>query len=231
MDLQKVPRTLHLNGEVNLETCTFLMDNILAINEEEELMAQEFILNVEELKNTYRFTDMDKNDLKEFMVFPAEEIEPITLHINSGGGSYDDGMALINIIRGSKVPIIAYVHKAMSMAVAIALSCDYVITFTNTVYMIHEASYEIDGTLSLQKDVFEDACFENDNYFKIIEENSHLTKKEMLDKTYRRDWTIRGRDIIKYGLTNEVVDFKPNRELKFKEEEKPTPNLGDYPDE
>lgn len=55
--------------------------------------------------------------------FVYKQFDKIVLHINSPGGSVDSGMALVNEILGSEVPIECIVTNAHSMAFLIAVVC------------------------------------------------------------------------------------------------------------
>lgn len=67
--------------------------------------------------------------------------ETIHVHINSGGGSAFDGIAICNILKSHKAKVIAHIDGwAASAASIIAMGADKVIMPSNTMMMIHQAS-------------------------------------------------------------------------------------------
>lgn len=69
------------------------------------------------------------------------EAEKIHVHINSGGGSAFDGIAISNILRNHKAKVIAHIDGwAASAASIIAMGADEIIMPSNTMMMIHQAS-------------------------------------------------------------------------------------------
>lgn len=67
--------------------------------------------------------------------------EKIHVHINSGGGSAFDGIAISNILKSHKSEIIVHIDGwAASAASIIAMGADKVIMPSNTMMMIHQAS-------------------------------------------------------------------------------------------
>lgn len=67
--------------------------------------------------------------------------DEIHVHINSGGGSAFDGIAISNILKKHKAEVIAYVDGwAASAASIICMGANKVIMPSNTMMMIHQAS-------------------------------------------------------------------------------------------
>lgn len=72
--------------------------------------------------------------------------EPIWLRINSGGGSVEAGLVLIDTIGGIQSPIYCVVEsKAYSMAAIILTFCDRRYALPHATIMLHEASYGTAG--------------------------------------------------------------------------------------
>lgn len=79
---------------------------------------------------------------KEFIDQLKQETGDVEIHINSGGGSVFQGIAIFNAIRDydkGKVTI-TITSLAASIASYIALAADEVKAYSNSTYMIHEAS-------------------------------------------------------------------------------------------
>jgi len=69
------------------------------------------------------------------------DADEIHVHINSGGGSAFDGIAICNILKNHKAKVIAHIDGwAASAASIIAMGADEVIMPSNTMMMIHQAS-------------------------------------------------------------------------------------------
>lgn len=69
------------------------------------------------------------------------EAEEIQVHINSGGGSAFDGIAISNLLKNHKARVVAHIDGwAASAASIIAMGADEVIMPSNTMMMIHQAS-------------------------------------------------------------------------------------------
>ncbi|MEZ4266801.1 MAG: ATP-dependent Clp protease proteolytic subunit [Myxococcota bacterium] len=72
--------------------------------------------------------------------------EPIWLVLNSGGGSVEAGLVLIDTMRSLKSPIYCLVEsKAYSMAAIILAFCDKRYALDHATIMLHEASYGTAG--------------------------------------------------------------------------------------
>ena len=82
--------------------------------------------------------DKMPSDVKDFLA-PLSNLKTLYVHINSGGGSVTGGIAIGNMIKQFKAHTICYVDAiAASIATVIALSCDEVHLYTNSIFMIHK---------------------------------------------------------------------------------------------
>nr|WP_259549257.1 head maturation protease, ClpP-related [Heyndrickxia oleronia] len=71
----------------------------------------------------------------------SADVDEIHVHINSGGGSAFDGIAIGNILKNHKAKIIVHIDGwAASAASIIAMAGDEIIMPSNTMMMIHQAS-------------------------------------------------------------------------------------------
>jgi len=77
--------------------------------------------------------------IKEILILDNINHKPITFHINSGGGSCTDGLALINVMRQVKSPIITIVNmEACSMGSQISIAGDARKIVSNGFLMFHD---------------------------------------------------------------------------------------------
>lgn len=82
--------------------------------------------------------DQAPADVRDFLA-PLSNLKTLYVHINSGGGSVTGGIAIGNMIKQFKAHTICYVDAiAASIATVIALSCDEVHLYTNSIFMIHK---------------------------------------------------------------------------------------------
>lgn len=210
-------RILHLAGDVEKSIVTFLIDRIISINEEEVYMDMQYKAKTNEVLKNFDIVKLVESDTGRVgLVAKRNPVEPIELHINSGGGSLSDGMALINIIKTSDVPVIAIVSNASSMATIIALACDRILTYEDTEFMIHELAYGQMGKLRTHKREVESSTRIQNKIDKIIIANSEIPMED-LQKHYDSgdDWFIYGDDIRDYGMTNEIIEYNGNRDTTF----------------
>jgi len=79
--------------------------------------------------------------IKELLVLDKLSHEPITLMINSGGGSVYDGFAIIDTMKGIPSPVITMITgKACSMAGLISISGEARFMTANSVWMAHDVA-------------------------------------------------------------------------------------------
>jgi len=79
--------------------------------------------------------------VKQLLVLDTLSHKPITLVINSGGGSVYDGFAIIDTMRGIASPVITLISgAACSMAGLISISGDAKIMTVNSVWMAHDVA-------------------------------------------------------------------------------------------
>lgn len=190
-------RDLYL-GDVTPEAIEELIKNINMINKYEgEIFEQDALLFQ---------TIADKRDINiaELQML-AGKIEPITLHINSFGGSVYDCFSLISIIKNSITPIQAQIHYAMSAGALIASVCHYRIGYELSTIMIHNLSSASWGQLgTMREDVKQCEVLEK----KIIDilVNHTKIKKDKLKQVFREksDWYLDADEALELGIFDEI---------------------------
>lgn len=84
--------------------------------------------------------DQAPSDIQEFLK-DLDGVNTVHVHINSGGGSVTGGIAIGNMLKAHPATMIAYIDAmAASIATVIALSCDRVVIYKNSIFMIHKPS-------------------------------------------------------------------------------------------
>lgn len=219
--MEPINRILFLSGIVDERNTTDLMANIIDINNYDDAVMNNAMqdLNVKVQGLTVRkMTDgyptcVALDDGTQLGIglsdsFYADARPPITLHIKSGGGYVEHGMALINMIRTSKTPIHAVVHFGHSMAFAIACACDYRTGFPTSRLMIHDMSGGVSGTTEQLIRATENSKILRALADQVIIDNSKLTQ-EMLDKINSsvEDRYFTGQELLDFGLLDEVEEY------------------------
>ena len=130
---------------------------------------------------------------------------PIYLHINSNGGNYFDGMAIVDTIRLNKVAIYTIAEgEVASMASIIFLAGKKKFINENSYILIHEIRSSISGTFSNIKDEFENCKLLMDKMIKYYKDNTSIPKKE-LDTILKKDLLIDSEKCIKWKMANKII--------------------------
>ena len=136
--------------------------------------------------------------------------EPVTININSPGGSVTDGLALYDTIlrlrrKGHKVTTRG-MGMVASMASVLLQAGDERILDKRAKLLIHEGSATIRGTMSDGE--MEDMQFFRkllrDDILDIYVERSNMTKRQIEAKWKRRDWVLTADEALKYGFVDRV---------------------------
>lgn len=135
--------------------------------------------------------DILASDIKDVV---ASTTGDITFDLNSGGGYVTEGIAILNLIRNyDKGRTKARVHYAASMMTQIALACDDVEVYDNSIFMIHNVQGMAWG--------------------------DHVTMREQADKQERMSKMLASLYIKKTGLSaEEIATMMDNDTYLFGEE-------------
>jgi len=146
--------------------------------------------------------DINEEDAKKQIV------EPIKLIINSPGGEVYSGLALIDVIDSSSIPIHTICHgQAMSMALIVFSAGHHRLASKFATFMYHEAHYEMEGKVKLHKqeikeiDRTEDIC---DTY--LISKTAFTYKQLKALKDRQEDWYFDINVAKEYGLVDEIIE-------------------------
>ena len=138
----------------------------------------------------------------------ASSPQPITIMIDSPGGSVFSGFALFDFLRElgatHEVETCAFGYAA-SMAVTVLQAGTTRSITPNSYVMIHEAGSVVQGTTSALRDQVELSQQLQDRVLERIVERSHgVTMELVVEKTHRRDWWIAADEALALGLVDKI---------------------------
>lgn len=159
--------------------------------------------------------------LKNLKALEKKTNDPITIHMNSIGGSWADGMVIYDAIAMSKcyITMIAY-GQAESMSSIILQSADERLITTNSYFMLHYGSTSVGGDyLSTQNwmqyekyicntmlDIYANRCikgkFFKEKYVKPdLKKVRSFIEKKLLDG----DWYLNAEETIYHGFADKII--------------------------
>ena len=139
---------------------------------------------------------------------------PVTVIINSPGGSADSGFAIYDILRFVTPEIITVVNGLCASAgILIALAADKKRRFTmpSARYMIHQPSTMSRGTASDLDITAREILKLRDRYNEVISEATGRKADDVLEDA-RRDFWLGPEEAVEYGLAAKVVTRRADME-------------------
>lgn len=133
--------------------------------------------------------------------------KPITVLINSPGGSADAGFAIYDLLRFIRPPVITVVNGLCASAgILIHLAADKKRRFClpESRFMIHQPSTMGRGTASDLDITAREILKLRDRYNKIIAETTGRPEAQVLEDARRDFWLDAGR-ALEYGLVHKIV--------------------------
>jgi len=133
--------------------------------------------------------------------------KPITVFINSPGGSADAGFAIYDLLRFIKPPVVTVVNGLCASAgILIHLAADKKRRFcmSESRFMIHQPSTMGRGTASDLDITAKEILKLRDRYNKIIAEQCNKTPEQVTEAA-RRDFWLDAGQALEYGLVCKVV--------------------------
>lgn len=138
--------------------------------------------------------------------------EEIHVHINSGGGSAFDGIAICNILKNHKARVIAHIDGwAASAASIIAMGADEIIMPSNTMMMIHQASTIAYGNADDFEKIAGDLK-KIDKAVKASYKHRFVGKDEELERLLKEETWLTAEEAKTLGFADEISD-----EIEFEE--------------
>ena len=135
---------------------------------------------------------------------------PITVLINSPGGSADSGFAIYDLLRFVKPPVRTVVNGLCASAgilVQLAGDPDQRYTLPESRFMIHQPSTAGQGTASDLDITAREVIKLRERYFRIIGDACGKDPERVTEDA-RRDFWLNGSEAHEYGLVNKVVQSR-----------------------
>ena len=133
--------------------------------------------------------------------------KPITIYVNSYGGSCYDGLSLIGVMATSKTPIhTVATGKVMSMGFAIAISGHIVAATKYTTFMVHSVSSMAWGqTQTIEESLVESRRIEK-VIFDLITSRTSITPKKLkkINKA-KQDWYFDENTALALDVIHKII--------------------------
>lgn len=159
--------------------------------------------------------------LKNIRMLEKKSSDAITIHMNSIGGSWADGMAIYDAIQMSKcyITIISY-GQAESMSSIILQAADHRLITENSYFMLHYGSSDASGDYQSSQnwmkyekhicnkmlEIYSNKCMKG-KFFKEKYTKPDVNKiKNFLSKQLKEgDWYLTAEETVHYGFADKIV--------------------------
>lgn len=150
------------------------------------------------------------HDVTSAMMFYASQSKrPITIFMNTPGGSVVDGLAIYDTIKqitAMKIPVrIVTTGMCMSMGTIILQAATERLSSPHTAFLLHELSMVNIGTLGQQKDRHEEALRLQKVLNGILSERSGLTGPALSKLVERKDMYMNAEEARKWKLIDKII--------------------------
>lgn len=151
--------------------------------------------------------------------------EKIHVHINSGGGSAFDGVAICNLLKQHNAEIIVHIDGwAASAASVIAMAGDKIIMPSNTMMMIHQASTIEYGNADLFEKTARDLR-KIDSALAASYKKRFVGTDEELKQLLKDETWLTAEEAVALGLADEIADEIEIDDTQEDEEEEVVENF------
>lgn len=140
-----------------------------------------------------------------------DDTSPITIYINSPGGSISDGLAIYDVMNKIKAPIVTIcIGMAASMAAFLLCSGSkgHRYCMPNATVMIHQPLGGAQGQATEIEIVAKRILYLREKMYNIMAKNSG-TDFETMAKACERDNYLTPEDALKMGLIDKIVEATP----------------------
>lgn len=197
-EIEIIDRDFYMFGEIDNRMAIELSTFINTINKYDDLAEDDFISSIESL--------ISMGTIKSDSIAGIEPREPITININSNGGSTSSGFSIISAIENSRTPIIgSVVGDVMSMAIPILASCDFRSASEYSKFMMHDVHSISEGKFNDLNSSIEYIGSVKDDYIKVTSKYTNMTEekvKEITDKN--SDYFFSSEEALEMGLIDYI---------------------------
>jgi ATP-dependent protease ClpP protease subunit len=136
------------------------------------------------------------------------EVDEIQLHVNSPGGDYFDGVAILNSLRAHPARVVATVDGlAASAASFIVMAADELVMARNSEFMIHEASGFAMGDSATMRDLAERLDHISNNIASVYAERAGGSVEDWRAAMHAETW-YSAQEAVDAGLADRVSEPK-----------------------
>ena len=140
----------------------------------------------------------------------VSDTEPITVLVNSPGGSIDAGLLIYDVIGSSPAPVrLVVLGTAYSMAALIFASGRHGrYMLPNSKLMLHEPllSCPVGGNTTSIKTISDDLLATRDKVNTILAQHTGMTKEAIEDAT-KHDHYFTAKESVEFGLCDDIITF------------------------
>ena len=140
----------------------------------------------------------------------VSETEPVTVLVNSPGGSIDAGLLMYDVISSSPAPVrLLVMGMAYSMAAVIFASGSHGrYMLPHSKLMLHEPllGYPIGGNTSSIKTISDDLLATRDRINTILAQHTGRSREEIEEAT-KHDHYFTAKESVQFGLCDAVITF------------------------
>jgi len=143
------------------------------------------------------------------MLDALDPTKPITLDIDSGGGSVFAGLRIYNAMIEAKVHVNTYCNSmAASMAAVLFAAGDHRTVGNGCQFLIHQIAAGTQGKMKNMEDDMTNFAAIQTKLLEILVENSGLSH-EILREMFKYDLYYNAAEIMEMGFADEVSGDKP----------------------
>ena len=175
---------------------------------------EDMMLKNREIFLTSAINDQSAVDtIKQLMYLDHKSADPVTIYINSPGGSVISGMAIYDYIRLMRSPVTTVcVGTAASMGAILFLSGSRRMMLPHSKVMIHDPYFggtAMAGQNPLElKEKLNDLMETRKMLAKVIVEQTGMSKRQVLNFT-KKDTFFDAKEALKVGIATEILGESP----------------------
>ncbi len=157
-------------------------------------------------------SDIEGDCLKNFInelkyIEDNDTFKYVNIYINGFGGSFTDALAIINLIKSSRLKVITtLIGTAQSANFSIFISGDNRIVYDNVIAMIHEHSMDVIGAYSLRESMRKYDDYITEYQINHLIEHSKLTRDEITNKILvaGKETYLTAQELLDYGFADAI---------------------------